>query len=107
PCAAAAGTRSGPPIVVPDGGSKSWLVLTEAQLGPQIKLRPIPYPPEKAGKRHEQDYVVPGTLSFPPRHDAEPILRPTEEGRPHRVGLRLRGNRDHLLFPLEPADIAV
>lgn len=103
----AAGSLVGPPIVVPDGGSKIWLVLTEAQRGPQIKLRPIPYPPEKAGKRHEQDYVVPGTLSFPPRHDAESILLATEEGRLHRVGLRLRGNRDHLLFPLEPTDIAV
>jgi hypothetical protein len=102
----AAGSLIGPPIVVPDGGPKSWLILAQAEAGPRVKLHPIAYPPETAAKRPELDLEVAGTLSFPPRHDAESILLATEEGKLHRVGIRLRGNRaDPLLFPLTPAEI--
>ncbi len=103
-----AGSLVGPPIFIPGAGAKNWLVLTQAEPGPGILLRPIPYPPESAGKRLERDLRLPGTLSFPPQHDAESILLATDEGTLHRIGIRQPGNGvDPLLFPLTPAEIAL
>lgn len=104
----AAGALLGPPIIVAEDATRAAIVLTQAEAGPRIRLRPLSYPLDKPGRPAPKDLIFPGTLSGAPYHDAESILLVTEEGQLHRVGLRLPGNpNDPLLFPLTPTPIAV
>src|SRR5262249_21721034 len=57
----AAGALVAPPIMLPAGDERAWIVLTQAERGPQVRLRLIPFSTSRPWTQAEKDVVLSGT----------------------------------------------
>jgi hypothetical protein len=113
----AAGTLRGEPLLLPAdevaadlgaGGPSGWLVLCLAHGDGQTELRPYALPIRHADQAPVEPLLrLAGRASFAPWQDAGKLALATDGGYLSLWGVRQKGNRDPLLFPLLPDAVAV
>jgi hypothetical protein len=99
----AAGALRAEPLLLPgetQDPAGGWLVLCLAQANGQTELRPYPLPLRDPDQMPTEPAQAPGWASFAPGQDAGRIALATDAGYLALWGVRQKGNRDPLLFPL-------
>ncbi len=96
----------GPPLLwnehaVHDSRHKGWLALTQASSAGSVELVPFALPIDDAGEKPANlKITIPGAAAFSPWQDQRQIALATDAGLLALYGIRQKGNRDPLLFPM-------
>lgn len=104
------GSLRSAPVVLGDGSgpSKGLLILPQAQGLDAMLLRafelPIRHPDQPA---LTPELKIGGWTWFPPYHDGERLALATDKGVFALFGLRQKGNRDPLLFPMLKEEVVL
>ncbi|MCI0378977.1 MAG: PQQ-binding-like beta-propeller repeat protein [Gemmataceae bacterium] len=103
----------GPPLLwneysAPDSQHKGWLALTQASAAGTMELVPFALPIDDAEQKPANLKVtIPGAAAFSPWQDERQIALATDAGLLALYGIRQKGNRDPLLFPMFKQDYQV
>lgn len=110
----APGSLRGAPLVWNEprsGGDKTknegWLLLNLAGAGDEAELRPYSLPITQPDQKPTPSVKVRGRSWTSPWHDGDKLALATDAGRLSLLGIRQKGNRDPLLFPLLQDDYVV
>ena len=100
-----AGSLRGLPLIVPSD-EKSFLLWTQAKGAGQAEIKPYELPIQRHDQKPTEPIQVPG-LSAPPWRAADRLALVTDKGMMSLYGLKQKGTRDPLFFPLHKHDFPI